>query len=486
MIHKKQILQQAENDQYIIQQINKDQAHKFARNRWFILGAITALCVFATSDMLGGIFTVQEVLVHRGLGMIAPLFFAYYMTFKTDLWVKYWQFISLGVIAYAAINDAMLMSTNMVQRGTDFYISGLYFWTLASMLIGRIHIKGLAIFLFSLLIVYDIHFISSGIITTYPHKFTLLLHMNINVSVFILISLMIMYYLQKNVLENYLIQREIETESAIVELQNQEILRQQSVLTEQSVEIEIANTRLQEAIHRLELSLEEKNEFMGVVAHDLKNPLGTILMLSKFINKDETISESAKDAVNDIVVTANGMFELIKALLEFNMYESGAFVLNKKVLNFSHNVHHVLKRYILHAQKKNMTLDTSLDDTLYVMGDAIVLQGIIDNLVSNALKYSHPGAEIKINLYRINDKCRLEVTDEGPGISQEEMKKLFKKFQKLSARPTGDEHSTGLGLASTKKFVELHDGVIWCESFIGRGSTFIVEIPLTQEEMTET
>lgn len=379
----------------------------------------------------------------------------------------------------------MLMSTNLVQRGTDFYISGLYYWTLASMLIGRIHVKILAFFLFSLLIIYDIHFISSGIIAAYPHKFTLLLHMNINVSVFILISLMIMYYLQKNVLENYLIQREIETESTIIELQNKEILRQQAVLTEQSVEIEIANTRLHEAIHRLELALEEKNEFMGVVAHDLKNPLGTILMLSKFINKDETISESTKDAVNDIVITANGMFELIKALLEFNMYESGAFVLNKKVLNFSHNVHHVLKRFILHAQKKNMTLDTSLDDTLYVMGDAIALQGIIDNLISNALKYSHPGAEIKIALHRNKDKCRFEVTDEGPGISQEEMKKLFKKFQKLSARPTGDEHSTGLGLASTKKFVELHDGTIWCESVIGRGSTFIVEIPLTQYDSEE-
>lgn len=467
---------------FMIQNINEDQARKFARNRWFILGAIAAICVFALSDITGGVYSVKEVLIHRGLGMVFPLGVAYYFSFKTHIWIKYWQFISLGTIAFCAINDAILMSTNMVQRGTDFYISGLYYWTLASMLVGRIPLKVLAIFLFSLVIVYDIHFMSSGIITTYPDKFTLLLKMNINITIFILISLMIMYYLQKNVLENYVIQKEIEAENTIIENQNQEILRQQAVLTEQSVEIEIANTRLHEAIHRLEMTLQEKNEFMGVVAHDLKNPLGTILMLSKYIQKDETISELTKESVNDIVITANGMFELIKALLEFNRYDSQTFVLEKKLLNFSENIHHVLKRYVHHVEKKNMTIQTSLDETIHVMGDAIILQGIVDNLFSNALKYSHLGAEITVSLRRNKERCRFEVTDQGPGISQEEMKKLFKKFQKLSARPTGEEHSTGLGLASAKKFVELHDGAIWCESLIGRGSTFIVEIPLASDD----
>ena len=218
------------------------------------------------------------------------------------------------------------------------------------------------------------------------------------------------------------------------------------------------------------------------MAHDLKNPLGTILMLSKYIQKDETISELTKESVNDIVITANGMFELIKALLEFNRYDSQTFVLEKKLLNFSENIHHVLKRYVHHVEKKNMTIQTSLDETIHVMGDAIILQGIVDNLFSNALKYSHLGAEITVSLRRNKERCRFEVTDQGPGISQEEMKKLFKKFQKLSARPTGEEHSTGLGLASAKKFVELHDGAIWCESLIGRGSTFIVEIPLASDD----
>ncbi|HRK59852.1 MAG TPA: HAMP domain-containing sensor histidine kinase [Candidatus Kapabacteria bacterium] len=478
-------LHTVDDDTFMIQKINEDQARKFARNRWFILGAIAAICVFAITDIIGGVYSVSEVLVHRGLGMITPLFVAYYFTFKTDIWVKYWQFISLGVVTFCAINDAILLSTDMIARGTDFYISGLYYWTLASMLLGRIPIKVLASFLLSLVVIYDIHFISSGIISIYPGMLTLLIKMNINIIVFMLISLMIMYYLQKNVLENYLIQREIETENTIIENQNREILRQQAILTEQSVEIETTNTRLHEAIHKLEMTLQEKNEFMGVVAHDLKNPLGTILMLSKYIHKDDTISESTRDAVNDIVITANGMFELIKALLEFNIYDSGSFVMKTKVINFSENIHHVIKRYTLHAQKKNMTIHTSLDDSLRIMGDAIILQGIVDNLVSNALKYSHLGAEIIVTLQRSQDKCRFEVIDQGPGISPEEMKKLFKKFQKLSARPTGDEHSSGLGLASTKKFVELHNGTIWCESVIGRGSTFIVEIPLADTSSVE-
>jgi len=185
---------------FMIQNINEDQARKFARNRWFILGAIAAICVFALSDITGGVYSVKEVLIHRGLGMVFPLGVAYYFSFKTHIWIKYWQFISLGTIAFCAINDAILMSTNMVQRGTDFYISGLYYWTLASMLVGRIPLKVLAIFLFSLVIVYDIHFMSSGIITTYPDKFTLLLKININIIIFILIGLMFMKKKKKNVL----------------------------------------------------------------------------------------------------------------------------------------------------------------------------------------------------------------------------------------------------------------------------------------------
>ncbi len=103
---------------------------------------------------------------------------------------------------------------------------------------------------------------------------------------------------------------------------------------------------------------------------------------------------------------------------------------------------------------------------------------VIDNLISNALKYSPFDTTITIRVKAKSDNVRLEVEDEGPGISEEEMPKLFGKFARLSAQPTGGEHSTGLGLSIVKKMVEAMNGKVWCESEPGKGATFIVELPL--------
>ena len=104
---------------------------------------------------------------------------------------------------------------------------------------------------------------------------------------------------------------------------------------------------------------------------------------------------------------------------------------------------------------------------------------VLENLVSNAVKYSPPGKNIFVRLKRHAEAVRVEVQDEGPGLSAEDQKKLFGKFARLSAKPTGGEHSTGLGLSIVKKMVEAMNGRVWCESELGRGATFIVEFPTT-------
>jgi signal transduction histidine kinase len=101
---------------------------------------------------------------------------------------------------------------------------------------------------------------------------------------------------------------------------------------------------------------------------------------------------------------------------------------------------------------------------------------VLENLISNAVKYSPPGKNIFVRLRQQSGAIRLEVQDEGPGLSGEDQKKLFGKFARLSAKPTGGEHSTGLGLSIVKKMVEALTGRVWCESEPGRGATFIVEL----------
>jgi two-component system sensor histidine kinase/response regulator len=110
---------------------------------------------------------------------------------------------------------------------------------------------------------------------------------------------------------------------------------------------------------------------------------------------------------------------------------------------------------------------TSLDRSLIVQ--------IIDNLISNAIKFSNPNTKVKVTLKDENQTIRFEVEDEGPGIMEEDKSRLFQKFQKLHAQPTNGESSTGLGLSIVKKYVEAMKGKVWCESEYGKGSIFIVE-----------
>ena len=104
-------------------------------------------------------------------------------------------------------------------------------------------------------------------------------------------------------------------------------------------------------------------------------------------------------------------------------------------------------------------------------------QQVIENLVSNAVKYSPPGKAIRVHVHRDTALARCEVQDEGPGLSESDKARLFGTFARLSALPTGGEQSTGLGLSIVKKLVESMKGRVWCESELGKGATFIIEFP---------
>jgi signal transduction histidine kinase len=112
-----------------------------------------------------------------------------------------------------------------------------------------------------------------------------------------------------------------------------------------------------------------------------------------------------------------------------------------------------------------------------VIVDSNVMVQVVENLVSNAVKYSPPGKSIFVRLTQSPDSVRLEVQDEGPGLSAEDQSKLFGKFARLSAKPTGGEHATGLGLSIVKRMVEAMNGKVWCQSEAGKGATFVVQLP---------
>jgi signal transduction histidine kinase len=177
------------------------------------------------------------------------------------------------------------------------------------------------------------------------------------------------------------------------------------------------------------------------------------------------------------------MFSLVTNLLTVNSAEQGLLKPTLSKTNVGAILHTVCEQFKEFAAVKNITLriDASQSEVLNAIADEQMLREVLENLLSNAVKYSPHGKNVFVRMKAGNDAVRVEVQDEGQGISEEDRKKLFGKFSRLSARPTGGEHSTGLGLSIVKTMVEAMNGRVWCESEVGdgllTGATFIVELP---------
>lgn len=249
---------------------------------------------------------------------------------------------------------------------------------------------------------------------------------------------------------------------------------------------------LKHARERLREMNEEKNEFMGIAAHDLRNPLGAItgyaeILIEEMESLQPSVPEPGARAVREagecagrIRETSRRMAEMVQNLLDANRIERGEMQLNLAPLDLSQTVAAVLETQRPRAVAKQQTLHWQNEvGAVSVLADATVLTQVIENLISNAVKYSPAGKNIFVRLRRLQEGTLCEVQDEGPGLSAEDQKKLFGKFARLSSKPTGGENSTGLGLSIVKKMVEAMNGRVWCESELGRGATFIVEFPTT-------
>ncbi len=295
---------------------------------------------------------------------------------------------------------------------------------------------------------------------------------------------------------------DIETANTALQEKNLALEQQQEILEEQAREIEIANTVLLEKNVELEGLNNEKNEFLGIAAHDLKNPLAHIIMVTGTATRyyDRMTDNDIKGHFQSIGDVARRMTKIIANLLDVNAIERGGLSLNPTSFDIVPKVLALVQDYTNRATEKNITLHTELPDSSVVYADEQAMMQVMENLLSNAVKYSPHGKNVfvrittggkeirKQNVGAVSavipqplspiscPSLRLEVQDEGQGISPDDMQKLFGKFARLSARPTGGEHSTGLGLSIVKKMVEAMNGKVWCESEFGKGATFIVEL----------
>lgn len=252
--------------------------------------------------------------------------------------------------------------------------------------------------------------------------------------------------------------------NAEIQMQREEIIRQNESLSRR-------NAQLSDLNH-------EKDMLMSIVAHDLKSPLNRIKGLTDLLEIDGMDPEEKKTYTDMIKSATQAGLDLIKDLLDVNMLEENVLpeyssvdlrhFLGDKMASLSHA-----------AEQKGIQINiTAPDKEVYT--DADYLGRIVDNLVSNAIKFSKNNSVIEVTAGDAGEKFWLRVKDNGPGFSEEDKLKLFQKFQKLSARPTAGESSNGLGLAIVKTLVDRLDGEITLHSEIRKGSEFTITFPQKQ------
>lgn len=245
------------------------------------------------------------------------------------------------------------------------------------------------------------------------------------------------------------------------------------------------NTQLQHANEQLQQLDRERTELLSIVTHDLKNLVASIKLSVETLRHPKMASkpEIMQKTIARITEVSERMEHLINSLLDVSALESGKLTLNI-VPTPAHKLAAVLvERYQQFATAKQITLLSSIEEC-WALADPLRLEEVYDNLISNAVKYTPRGGEVRVILARRHDVVRFVVSDTGPGFTEEDKQKVFTKFQRLSARPTGGESSTGLGLAIAQKLVLLMNGRIWLESSPGEGAIFYVEIPAAQAPRT--
>ncbi|MEM6298947.1 MAG: HAMP domain-containing sensor histidine kinase, partial [Bacteroidota bacterium] len=174
------------------------------------------------------------------------------------------------------------------------------------------------------------------------------------------------------------------------------------------------------------------------------------------------------------------MNTMLTRILDVRAIEDQHLQLYPEKLELAELLEEVIADFRERAQKKGIQLSGHLKRELFASLDRAYTLQVFENLISNAIKFSPPDTEVRLHLEESDGKVRAKVCDQGPGIAPEEQPKLFAKYQKLSARPTDGETSTGLGLSIVKKYVEAMEGAVWCESELGNGAHFIVEFKAYQ------
>lgn len=234
--------------------------------------------------------------------------------------------------------------------------------------------------------------------------------------------------------------------------------------------------------YKLENYKKEKDELFAIAIHDIKNPLSAIKSYLELLESYDTSVKDQFEIFESMMQSSNQILNLTNEISEIIVREDEEYSLNLQEISLKEIIDSVCNQNKGYAESKKIKIiNKSSMNVPKVKVDPEKLKEVVDNLVNNAIKYGPEKTNVQIITYFTKTSVTFEISDDGVGLSQEDQNQLFKKGQKLTPKPTGNEVSTGLGLWIVKTIIEEHEGKVYCNSKLGRGTTFGFELAISEK-----
>jgi signal transduction histidine kinase len=228
-----------------------------------------------------------------------------------------------------------------------------------------------------------------------------------------------------------------------------------------------------------------KSQFLANISHELRTPLNSIIGYTELICNGTygALNDTQRDRLQKVIRNGYNLLSLVNDVLDLNRIETGRATLERRTVTTGPLLDSVLDTIAPLATRKGLIITRDFSDVPPVFADEIRLRQIVTNIVSNAVKFTQQGG-VTVRAFGANDMVRFEFADTGIGIAPDQHEKVFEEFQQLENTVTREYEGTGLGMAITKRLVELHGGRIWLESLPGQGTTFFVTLPVAQDRIS--
>ncbi len=275
---------------------------------------------------------------------------------------------------------------------------------------------------------------------------------------------------------------EEELKNYLLELEriNEELIFSKNTIEDSLYERNVLVDELEKAKLQMQEIIQQKDKFFSIIAHDLKSPFQGLLGLAQIISEDfDKLSlHEIQEYTSLLKTSADGIYKLLENLLEWARLQRDLIVFEPSSINVYEIIKSVLNTQHINAKKKKIEIVNNVDESVFANADVNMVNTIIRNLISNAVKFTKPNGSIEINSQIENDVVEVSVKDTGIGIPNKILDELFNIDVKNSRPGTEGEASTGLGLILSKEYVEMHNGKLWVESEVNVGSTFSFTLPI--------